>query len=38
MTRIIADISIFLDGRVTGPDPGLLSGLGDGGEALHTSA
>ncbi|MFJ6122539.1 dihydrofolate reductase family protein [Streptomyces sp. NPDC092129] len=38
MTRIIADISVSLDGFVTGPDPGPLSGLGSGGEALHTWA
>ncbi|MFB7084025.1 dihydrofolate reductase family protein [Streptomyces sp. NPDC056296] len=38
MTRIIADISISLDGFVTGPDPGPDSGLGAGGEALHTWA
>lgn len=38
MTQIIADISISLDGFVTGPDPGLGNGLGDGGRALHTWA
>jgi dihydrofolate reductase len=38
MTRIIADISISLDGFVTGPDPGPGNGLGTGGEALHTWA
>ncbi|GAA1106423.1 MULTISPECIES: dihydrofolate reductase family protein [Streptomyces violaceusniger group] len=38
MTRIIADISVSLDGFVTGPDPGPDSGLGAGGEALHTWA
>ncbi|TMU98721.1 dihydrofolate reductase family protein [Streptomyces sp. DASNCL29] len=38
MTRIIADISVSLDGFVTGPDPGPDSGLGTGGEALHTWA
>ncbi|MBW8698394.1 hypothetical protein MBT84_02275 [Streptomyces sp. MBT84] len=38
MTRIIADISVSLDGFVTGPDPGPHSGLGSGGEALHTWA
>ncbi|MTE17667.1 dihydrofolate reductase [Streptomyces sp. TRM43335] len=38
MTRIIADISISLDGFVTGPDPGLDNGMGTGGEALHTWA
>lgn len=36
MTRIIADISVSLDGFVTGPDPGPGNGLGTGGEALHT--
>ncbi|MFE9809245.1 dihydrofolate reductase family protein [Streptomyces sp. NPDC005227] len=36
MTRIIADISVSLDGFVTGPDPGADNGLGTGGEALHT--
>ncbi|MFE9537228.1 dihydrofolate reductase family protein [Streptomyces sp. NPDC006691] len=38
MTRIIADISISLDGFVTGPDPGPGHGLGTGGDALHTWA
>ncbi|MFJ8188323.1 dihydrofolate reductase family protein [Streptomyces sp. NPDC096094] len=38
MTRTIADISISLDGFVTGPDPGPDNGLGTGGEALHTWA
>ncbi|MFE0947548.1 dihydrofolate reductase family protein [Streptomyces mutabilis] len=38
MTRNIADISISLDGFVTGPDPGPDNGLGTGGEALHTWA
>lgn len=38
MTRIIADISISLDGFVTGPDPGPENGLGSGGDALHTWA
>ncbi|MFZ4157369.1 dihydrofolate reductase family protein [Streptomyces griseoincarnatus] len=38
MTRIIADISISLDGYVTGPGPGPDNGLGDGGEGLHTWA
>lgn len=35
MTRIIADISVSLDGYVTGPDPGPDNGLGTGGDALH---
>jgi dihydrofolate reductase len=38
MTRIIADISVSLDGFVTGPDPGPDNGLGTGGKALHTWA
>ncbi|MFI7349246.1 dihydrofolate reductase family protein [Streptomyces sp. NPDC049936] len=38
MTHIIADISVSLDGFVTGPGPGPDSGLGTGGEALHTWA
>jgi dihydrofolate reductase len=38
MTRIIADISMSLDGFVTGPDPGPDNGLGIGGDALHTWA
>jgi dihydrofolate reductase len=38
MTHIVADISVSLDGFVTGPDPGPDRGLGIGGEALHTWA
>lgn len=38
MTRIVADISVSLDGFVTGPDPAPDNGLGTGGEALHTWA
>jgi dihydrofolate reductase len=38
MTRVIADISMSLDGFVTGPSAGPANGLGDGGEALHTWA
>lgn len=38
MTRIIADISVSLDGFVTGPGAGPDDGLGVGGEALHTWA
>ncbi|MFD0312690.1 dihydrofolate reductase family protein [Streptomyces flavalbus] len=38
MTRIIADISVSLDGYVTGPDASPRNGLGTGGEALHTWA
>jgi dihydrofolate reductase len=36
MTKVIADISMSLDGFVTGPDPGPEQGLGRDGEALHT--
>ena len=38
MARIVADISLSVDGFVTGPDPGPDNGLGTGGEALHTWA
>jgi dihydrofolate reductase len=35
MGKVVADISVSLDGFVTGPDPGPDSGLGRGGEGLH---
>lgn len=35
MTRVVADISVSLDGYVTGPGAGPGNGLGDGGKALH---
>jgi dihydrofolate reductase len=35
MTRVVADISMSLDGFVTGPDPDLEHGLGHDGEGLH---
>lgn len=35
MTKIIADISMSLDGYVTGPDAGPEHGLGIGGEPIH---
>lgn len=38
MTKVIADITMSLDGFVTGPDPDLEHGLGVGGEPLHTWA
>ncbi len=38
MTKVIADISMSLDGFVTGPDPDVDHGLGRGGEPLHTWA
>ena len=38
MTKVIADITMSLDGFVTGPDPDLEHGLGHGGEPLHVWA
>ncbi|MDN4614350.1 dihydrofolate reductase family protein [Leifsonia sp. F6_8S_P_1B] len=35
MTRVVADITVSLDGYVTGPGAGPGNGLGDGGEPLH---
>ena len=35
MSKVIADITMSLDGFVTGPDPGPEQGLGRGGEPLH---
>jgi dihydrofolate reductase len=35
MTRVVADITVSLDGYVTGPDAGPSNGLGTGGEPLH---
>jgi dihydrofolate reductase len=35
MTKVVADITVSLDGFVTGPDPGPDQGLGRGGEPLH---
>lgn len=35
MTQVVIDISVSVDGYVTGPNVGLDNGLGDGGEALH---
>ncbi len=35
MTKVVADISVSLDGFVTGPHPGPDNGLGDGGGRLH---
>jgi dihydrofolate reductase len=35
MTRVVADITMSLDGYVTGPDAGPQAGLGRGGEPLH---
>ena len=36
MPKVIADITMSLDGYVTGPDPDLEHGLGRGGEPLHS--
>jgi dihydrofolate reductase len=38
MTKVIADISMSLDGFVTGPHPDAEHGLGHGGEPLHAWA
>jgi dihydrofolate reductase len=38
MPKVVADISMSLDGFVTGPDAGPEAGLGRGGEPLHTWA
>jgi dihydrofolate reductase len=38
MAKVVGDITVSLDGYVTGPDPDLEHGLGRGGEALHTWA
>jgi dihydrofolate reductase len=38
VTKVIADISMSLDGFVTGPEPDQEHGLGRGGEPLHTWA
>jgi dihydrofolate reductase len=38
MTRVVVDITMSLDGYVTGPSPGLDQGLGIGGEPLHNWA
>jgi dihydrofolate reductase len=35
MAKVVADITVSLDGFVTGPDPSLELGLGVGGESLH---
>ena len=35
MTKVVADITMSLDGFVTGPDAGPHNGLGTGGEPLH---
>jgi dihydrofolate reductase len=38
MAKVVGDISMSLDGFVTGPGPDLEHGLGHGGEGLHTWA
>jgi dihydrofolate reductase len=38
MTKVVGDISMSLDGFVTGPDPDLAHGLGHGAASLHTWA
>lgn len=38
MGKVVADITISVDGFVTGPEPTVERGLGRGGEPLHTWA
>ena len=38
MAKVVGDISVSLDGFVTGPGPDPAHGLGRGGESLHTWA
>jgi dihydrofolate reductase len=38
MGKVVADITVSLDGFVTGPNPDVEHGLGHGGEGLHTWA
>lgn len=38
MTKVVADISMSLDGFITGPSAGDGNGLGDGGDPLHAWA
>jgi dihydrofolate reductase len=38
MTKVVADITVSLDGFVTGPGPDLAHGLGDGGAELRNWA
>jgi dihydrofolate reductase len=38
MAKVVGDISMSVDGLVTGPDPDPAHGLGRGGEGLHTWA
>ena len=35
MAKVVGDISVSLDGFVTGPDPDPEHGLGHGGEGMH---
>ncbi|MEV5967809.1 dihydrofolate reductase family protein [Kribbella sp. NPDC051952] len=35
MSQVVVDISVSLDGYITGPNAGVDNGLGDGGMALH---
>ncbi|MGZ0151091.1 dihydrofolate reductase family protein [Kribbella sp. WER1] len=35
MGQVVVDISVSLDGYVTGPNAGVGNGLGDGGEPVH---
>ncbi|TCC20362.1 dihydrofolate reductase family protein [Kribbella speibonae] len=35
MSQVVVDISVSLDGYVTGPNAGIGNGLGDGGDPIH---
>lgn len=35
MSTVVADVSMSLDGYITGPEPSTRSGLGRSGDALH---
>lgn len=35
MTKIVAGITMSVDGYITGPHDGPVRGLGDGGERFH---
>ena len=36
MAKVVGDISMSLDGFVTGPDPDPEHGLGEGGDGIHS--
>ena len=38
MSQVVIDISVSLDGYVTGPNVGIDNGLGDGGDAPRSES